>query len=187
MSTCSSDPDSAFAKRPMPAQYEPNALDLAKVAAALDPRLSKEHPAKAASIAWDLISAAQDCLNKAELRYRDEVDYWERTREERERARLFPSGECVSLSAAFERWAGKFKTLGGFANALRKQRLTVRGSKNEELTSRQAVDEFVRRRKQEEKARDRMRKAKAIKKNIPKNCRVTGEPKPEQLRPKRER
>jgi len=152
MTAYSTDPDSPFVERPRPLHFEPNALDLAKVAAALDPILSKKEPAKAVRLAQNLIAAAQACIEEPYWRHRDEVDYWEQRGKKLRREGLFPAENCVSLSDAFKRWPGKYTTLGGFVNALRRRDLTLRGSKHEELTSKQAVDELGRLRKEEIKA-----------------------------------
>jgi hypothetical protein len=170
----STDPDSPFAERPMPPHFEPNALDLAKVAAALDPQLAKQKPAEAVRIARNLISAAQDDIEEPYRRHSDEVNYWDRKK--RRRKRLFLTGECVSLAEAHRRWKGKYKTPEGFERALRKRDLITRGSNGEELTSKKAVDELKALQKEDEKARDR-RRTKVPKKNLQKNRRGIGEQK----------
>ena len=186
MTAYSPSPDSPFAEGPRPPHFEPNALDLAKLAAALDPILAKKEPAKAARLAQQLISAAQDYINEPYSRHRNEVDYWEQDAKKRRLERLFPARDCVSLLDAFEQWPGKYTTFNGFAKALRKERLTIRSSKRGELTSHKAVEELARIHKEREKARDNLRKLKAGKENFQESRREIGLEEPEHPKPKRE-
>ncbi|MDP9099876.1 MAG: hypothetical protein M3N48_12940, partial [Verrucomicrobiota bacterium] len=103
MSADSSERDCPFPERPTPDRYKPNALELAKVAAAIDPELAKRKPAEAVRIARNLISAAQDEIEEPSRRHNDEVAYWPRAREKRTRERLFPTGECITVAEAFKR------------------------------------------------------------------------------------
>jgi hypothetical protein len=185
MSVTSTDPDSPFAERPRPSQFEPTALDLARIAAAIDPILSKKEPAKAVRLAQNLIAAAQDYINEPSSRHRDEVEYWQEHARKRWRERLFPAGDCVSLSDAFKLWPGKYKTSDGLARALRKEHLTITDSEHRELTSKQAVEELAKIHDEKEKARDRSRKSKPTKQNLHKSRREREEQKAEDSKLKR--
>jgi hypothetical protein len=105
-----------------PNPYNPNALELALVAATVDPALAKTDPVKAVEIARQLISVAQADIDRP---------YHEKSKElhsdyesEREFERLFPEKECMSVAEAFERWPSGYTSEKRFKAALVKAGLS---------------------------------------------------------------
>jgi hypothetical protein len=140
------------------------AVELARIAVALDPELAKREPREAVRIARLLLTVAQKEIDRPARQARLKELLQERT--QREVNKLF-SGPSVSLEEAFESWPGKYKTLKGFRRALQKERLTMwesgdRAGKwikySREATSKEAVDELHQRSNARKKARDRERK-----------------------------
>jgi hypothetical protein len=156
----------------------PNALDpetLAKIAAALNPKLACEDPAKAIQLARNLLIAAdpelaeQEALRAEELQLREQSERYDA---------LFPRSELISVAEAFKASPGHYKTETGFAAALREEKLTTvlqdvdleqwRKARPDEqqkfvdyieVTSLRAVEELFRRQGERKKALDRERKS----------------------------
>jgi len=100
----------------------PNALELALVAAVIDPILAKTDPVKAVEIARQLISAAQAYVDRP---YHEESKKLHSDYEfDREFARLFPENEQVSVAEAFKRWPSGYTSEKRLEAALRKASLS---------------------------------------------------------------
>jgi hypothetical protein len=105
-----------------PNPHKPNALELALVAATVDPALAKTDPVKAVEIARQLISVAQADIDRP---YHEESKELHSDYEfEREFERLFPENERVSVAEAFERWPSGYTSENRFEAALVKAGLS---------------------------------------------------------------
>ena len=181
-----------------------SALDpetLARIAAKLNPQLACDDPARAIELARRLVIAADPELAEQEALRTEEI----RLQKESERHdELFPPGELISIAEAFKASPGHYKTVTGFAAALRKKKLTTKiqsvdfaqwrkaePGDNErfveyyEVTSLRAVDELFKRQNRAKKARDRLRKAASKKKDKKNVAELQGE-KAERIRRKAE-
>jgi hypothetical protein len=171
---------------------------LARIAAQLNPQLACDDPAKAIQLARNLLIAADPELAEQAKEAR--------LHEETERAeKLFPLDERISVADAFKALPGPYKTEGGFAAALRKEKLTTWGQdvdfaqwrkaetpdeeekfvKRSEVTSIRAVNELFRLKREAKQERDRARKTASTKKNQKNVAEFQGQ-KAEQIRRKAE-
>src|SRR2546429_5665133 len=102
---------------------KPTALELALVAAVLDPALAKAEPERAVRIASKLISTAQKLVDLPGAAERHNQSL---VAEAHAAADEIPVAERMTLSDAFNRFGkGHYKTLDGFTAALQNEALTV--------------------------------------------------------------
>jgi hypothetical protein len=152
---------------------KPSALELARLAALLDPALAKTNPLEAVRIASKLVAAAQKHIDRApafERFARDlkgamaDAEYW------------VPEANIMSIGDAYERLdRERYKTLSGFVDALRAEKLTRLTLDSEEVTSERAVCELLRRKAEHKRKADRERK-KAAQEKRSKNLHRNSEP-----------
>jgi hypothetical protein len=171
------DDTSAARATDKPTRRKPTALELALVAAAIDPVLSKQKPSKAVHLAEKLLRAAQD---RIDCLFNEEED--EETAEEacdrQARESLFRG--AVSISEAFHKWgpANGYKTEGHFAAALRKADLSYKTIDENwsavEMTSESAVNKLDGWKKDHEQKRWRESKRKPQREISKKNTGILG-------------
>lgn len=105
-------------RHPLP-KYEPDPLQLASLAALIDPAGAKNDPVRAVLKAREVLSAAQDDINAALLKEKKEK---EAPFEAQDRLWQFaiPGEPWVTTKDAFKRWPSGYKTEGRFLAALQK-------------------------------------------------------------------
>jgi hypothetical protein len=186
--------------KPKPTRHKPTAIELASVAAAIDPLLSKENPSRAVHLAAELIRAAQERIAIEQLftagsphspfNDEEEEETAEAACDRYAREFLFRNG--VTVSEAFKKWgpASGYKTEGRFAAALRKADLSREtfgeGFSTVEMTSELAVKELPGWKKEREQKSNRESKERVSKKNFAKKHREFRGSKRERRSQKRE-
>jgi hypothetical protein len=168
------------------------ALELALVAAVLDPALAKAEPRQAVLIAFRLIRAAQRHIDWP-YKGMTQLSAYEVLAENDAKLDRIPEADRISLAQAFDSVEREhYKTKKGFIAALQKEGLTVFTRDGEEITWKGVATELLRLQTERRKSADRLRKKKpaeriqidlpvaaekAVKRNQPKNRQRKVEPK----------
>jgi len=155
---------------------KPTALELALVAAVLDPARAKAEPRRAVAIASKLVEAAQERIDAPGKFARSTRETWDKF----DADKSIPEADRMSLVDAFKyarriKGFDHYKTFNGFLAALRKEFLIAFTRAGEEVTSKRLVDDLLRLRAERKKLADRLRK-KAGQTKKSKNRRRKSEP-----------
>jgi hypothetical protein len=139
---------------------KPTALELALVAAVIDPALAKTEPHKAVKIASELIRAAKYHIDWPFTGAAERLTREKMAELDAEAEKWNPAVERMSLANAWKRFGQRYKTLSGFVDALREENLIV-FTDGEAVTCERAVCELLRRQAERKHKADRERKKQA--------------------------
>jgi hypothetical protein len=138
---------------------KPTALELALVAAVIDPALAKAEPHRAVRVASELIRAAKYHIDwpfkgASQRLFREMMTKMDAKFDN------IPEGDRISLAQAYDSFGKKlhYKTKNGFIAALKKEELTVWSREGDEITWKGAVTELSRLQAERRKCADRLRK-----------------------------